>query len=85
MENTECETIPPDPPDYDAVADAMGSYYEAVREIGEQVKAGKAVPWFFRSEKDDAIERDRFGDIERTELAQDIMRGVFDEWRSPKK
>jgi hypothetical protein len=54
MENTECETIPPDPPDYDAAADAMGSYYEAVRAVGEQVKAGKAVPWFFRSGRDDA-------------------------------
>jgi hypothetical protein len=48
-QKTEHETLPPDPPDYDAVADAMGSYYEAVREIGERVKAGEPVPEFFRS------------------------------------
>jgi hypothetical protein len=50
-QNEEHEILPPDPPDYDAVADAMGSYYEAVRVIGERVKAGEPVPEFFRSGK----------------------------------
>jgi site-specific DNA-methyltransferase (adenine-specific) len=37
--------------DFDPVADATGSYNEAVKAIGDRVKAGEAVPDFFRSER----------------------------------
>ncbi len=37
---------------YDAEADAIHSYNEAVKAIGERVKAGEPVPDFFRSRKD---------------------------------
>lgn len=37
--------------EYDEAADARGSYDEAVRAIGERVKAGAPVPDFFRSDK----------------------------------
>ncbi len=38
-------------PAYDEHADALGSYNEAIRCIGEDVKAGKPVPEFMLSEK----------------------------------
>ncbi|HLY44341.1 MAG TPA: hypothetical protein VKQ73_02075 [Stellaceae bacterium] len=42
--------VPPERP-FDADADALGSYHEAIRAIGEDVKAGKPVPEFLLSEK----------------------------------
>lgn len=36
--------------------DAIGSYYVAVAAIGERVKAGEPVPWFFRSSRVSAVE-----------------------------
>jgi hypothetical protein len=40
--------------DYDEAADARDSYIEAVRSIGERVKAGEPVPDFFLSDKEAA-------------------------------
>lgn len=36
-------------PDFDDHADSLASYHEAVRAIGEKVKAGAPVPQFFLS------------------------------------
>jgi hypothetical protein len=44
----------PEPPvddEYDEVADARGCYFEAIRAIGERVRAGEPVPEFLLSEK----------------------------------
>lgn len=38
-------------PGYDPEADAIGSYYDAIRAIGAAVKAGAPVPAFMLSER----------------------------------